>query len=930
MEMGAATFHPQTVMSVIKDGPSKIAFMQPCRRPQDGRAGTIGNRLYKHHQFQVIMMPPPHNIQEMVINSLYECGINPAKHNIDFVENNWNSPSLGATGKGYEVQVNGHEVLQFTYFQQIGGHELDIIPVELAYGIERLSMIVQNVRHFYDLAWDKVSGNQIVTYGEIHKELEQDYAGAPYILELLKNAFEIYGDICQSLIDGVHLVPAYEAFLRLSHTFNLIENTGSLSLNERVSLISRVRNAASSCLKPFIKNKFKGIEANNFKPVKPEYYEKLTHGELFVEIMAEKLPLITNLHEIFHASVVAEFTKYANTGSLNFEIYTSCSRLILRVSDFPSHLTGHIKVVKGPKTSANDEIVDKFLKKYEKNRQDLLITQIRGEDFYFVETGDEIFDTKATISYMIANILREMQCPEYMRCDNSFEWIRPIRRVVLMYKEQCLANHASSLPSYPSSLYTLTGAEEFIYDSATTYFRLLEEQNIFVRPAARKAFVRTQIDSLINDSLILSNESNDVIKHILLCSESPIIYLGDYNNTYDLPDKIRQAIMIYHQNFVPLFNKDGSLSNQFLLYANNKMDDDGVQLKADAAQILGMRLQEAEHFWTKDINTTHETYINLLRKSTFYEGLGSLYDQSKRFEFIVDHFFPEVPHLQAAAKFLNLDLCMQTVFEVPDLHGIASGLYAVRVCGQDPGVEKIIADSIYPKNEGQLPKSKAGAMLGFCVRLDQLVGFFGTNASNIAKGSSDQFGLRRAAFSLIRLGYFLRDLPDLRDMITHSINLYLNQGIKILPNTLESVMEFIQKRAVVFLGQTSPKLAQAFVSPGIITWQEDLKLDAFLKNQQTHEALMTLYKRLAGICKSAIESTEHKFANQYLSSVDKLLETLNPAEYDDILNLSTHVDSLLNNIHLNSLDTNDKAAVMYTLSKAKNIFDNYCDFKSIM
>jgi glycyl-tRNA synthetase beta subunit len=442
--------------------------------------------------------------------------------------------------------------------------------------------------------------------------------------------------------------------------------------------------------------------------------------------------------------------------------------------------------------------------------------------------------------------------------------------------------------------------------------------------------VQTQIDSLINDSLILSHESNDVIKHILLCSESPIIYLGDYKNIYDLPDKIRQAIMIYHQNFVPLFNKDSSLSSQFLLYANTKMDDDGVQLKADAAQILGMRLQEAEYFWKKDIQTTYETYTNLLRKSTFYEGLGSLYDQSKRFEFMVGHFFPQVPHLQAAAKFLNLDLCMQTVFEVPDLHGIASGLYAVQVCGQDPLVEKIVSDSIYPKNEGQLPKSKAGAMLGFCVRLDQLVGFFGTSASNISKGSSDQFGLRRAAFGLIRLGYFLRDLPDLRDMITHSISLYSNQGIKILPNTLTSVMEFIQKRAVVFLGQNSPKFAQAFVIPGIITWQEDLKLDSFMLNQQTHEALMTSYKRLAGICKSATEAIKHRFENQYLSSLNNLINTLNPMEYDDILNLSTHVDTLLNNIHLNSLDINDKAVVMHTLSRAKDIFDNYCDFKSMM
>jgi glycyl-tRNA synthetase alpha chain len=248
MEMGAATFHPSNVLNAIKDNPSKIAFIQPCRRPQDSRGGGNPNRLYKFHQFQVLIMPPPKDIQTIVEHSLYECGIDPRRHNIDFVEDNWKSPSMGATGYGYEIRCNGMEVCQFTYFQQMAGKEVPLVSIELAYGVERLLLIAQNKDHVFDLVWDVIDDKE-VTYGQINAEFEKEYSSCNYSVDLLKSVFNTYEEMCILASKSPQMLPAYEVFLKLSHTFNLIESSGCLSVNDRLDFLKRTRHCAKLCIR---------------------------------------------------------------------------------------------------------------------------------------------------------------------------------------------------------------------------------------------------------------------------------------------------------------------------------------------------------------------------------------------------------------------------------------------------------------------------------------------------------------------------------------------------------------------------------------------------------------------------------------------------------------------------------------------------------
>ncbi len=246
MEVGAGTFHPATFLKAIGPEPWSCAFAQPCRRPTDGRYGENPNRLQMYYQFQVLLKPSPDNIQELYLNSLRYLGIDPAVDDIRFVEDNWESPTLGAWGLGWEVWQNGMEVTQYTYFQQVGGLECKPVSGELTYGLERLAMYLQNVDSVYDLVWSNHKGNKI-TYGEVYLQNEQqmsaynfEHADTKFLLEQFNN----YEKQCLSLLDHNLCLPAYEMVMKASHAFNLLDARAAISVTERQRYILAIRQLA--------------------------------------------------------------------------------------------------------------------------------------------------------------------------------------------------------------------------------------------------------------------------------------------------------------------------------------------------------------------------------------------------------------------------------------------------------------------------------------------------------------------------------------------------------------------------------------------------------------------------------------------------------------------------------------------------------------
>lgn len=251
IEVGAGTFNPATFFRVLGPEPWKTAYVEPTRRPTDGRYGENPNRLQHYYQYQVILKPSPQDSQDLYLRSLSAININFLKHDIRFVEDDWESPTLGAWGLGWEVWLDGMEVTQFTYFQQIGGIELNPVSVELTYGLERIAMYLQEVDSVYDLQW-----SEGIKYGEIHHQTEVEFSKYNFDLadtNLHFNLFELYEKEALSLLKRGVVLPAYDYCLKCSHSFNLLDARRALSVTERTVYIARVRNIARKCAKGYLK-----------------------------------------------------------------------------------------------------------------------------------------------------------------------------------------------------------------------------------------------------------------------------------------------------------------------------------------------------------------------------------------------------------------------------------------------------------------------------------------------------------------------------------------------------------------------------------------------------------------------------------------------------------------------------------------------------
>ena len=253
MEVGAGTFHPATLLRALGPEPWNAAYVQPSRRPTDGRYGENPNRLQHYYQYQVVLKPSPKDVQEMYLESLKRFGLNLLEHDIRFVEDDWESPTLGAWGLGWEVWLDGMEITQFTYFQQAGSIDLKPITVELTYGLERIAMYLQEVDSVYDIQW-----NEQVTYGQIFRQAEREFSAFNFEeanVEELIHAFNTYESEALKLVDKGLILPAYDYCLKCSHTFNLLDARKAISVAERTRYIGRIRNIARQVARRYVEQR---------------------------------------------------------------------------------------------------------------------------------------------------------------------------------------------------------------------------------------------------------------------------------------------------------------------------------------------------------------------------------------------------------------------------------------------------------------------------------------------------------------------------------------------------------------------------------------------------------------------------------------------------------------------------------------------------
>ena len=250
IEVGAGTMNPATTLRALGPEPWRVAYIEPSRRPTDGRYGQNPNRLQHYYQYQVLIKPSPSNILDIYIQSLVALGIDPAEHDIRFVEDDWETPTIGAWGLGWEVWLDGMEVTQFTYFQQVGGLDIELVPAEITYGIERIAMFIQKVENVYDLEW---VGS--VTYGDVHLKGEVEYSHYNFEIADVPTLFQLFGLYeaeAGRILNKGFVQPAYDYVLKCSHTFNLLDARNAISVTERTGYISRIRALASRCCEAYV------------------------------------------------------------------------------------------------------------------------------------------------------------------------------------------------------------------------------------------------------------------------------------------------------------------------------------------------------------------------------------------------------------------------------------------------------------------------------------------------------------------------------------------------------------------------------------------------------------------------------------------------------------------------------------------------------
>ena len=260
MEVGAGTFHPGTILRALGEDQWNAAYVQPSRRPTDGRFGENPNRLQHYYQFQVVLKPSPENIQDLYLNSLEYIGIDKTKHDIRFVEDDWESPTLGAWGLGWEVWCDGMEVSQFTYFQQVCGYDCRPVTGELTYGLERLAMYVQGVDNVYELNYNGLSGDNNISYGDVFKEAEREYSEYNFNyanVEMIMKHFSEIETECKKLAENKLALPAYDQCIKASHLFNILDARGAISVTERQGYILRVRALAKLSADAWIATRIK-------------------------------------------------------------------------------------------------------------------------------------------------------------------------------------------------------------------------------------------------------------------------------------------------------------------------------------------------------------------------------------------------------------------------------------------------------------------------------------------------------------------------------------------------------------------------------------------------------------------------------------------------------------------------------------------------
>lgn len=865
IEVGAGTFNPATFLRCLGPEPWRVAYVEPVRRPTDGRYAENPFRVGAYYQYQVILKPAPEDVLSLYLESLYHLGISPRKNDIRFVEDDWESPTLGASGLGWEVWWNGAEVTQFTYFQQMGSIDLDPICAEITYGLERIALYLQDVDDFFDIRW-----NEHVNYGDVHRQSEVEYSTYNFEradVDMLFELFGMYEKETHACLDAGLVLPATDHVLKCSHTFNMLDARGVISVTERVSYIERVRRLAQRIARAYCKQREEmehplmgrfNIEttptAVGTVSNRPEsgpttvgaVSNRTETADLLFEIGTEEIPagyvppVLEQLREIATESLTNHRVPFGEVETLG-----TPRRITLSIKDLKTlQESQETEVVGPPKRIAYDENGEPtkaaigFAKTQGVELSALRIVETERGEYVAASKLETGVSTREILKTLLTEWIEALRFPKTMRWETESEeprafarFARPIRWLVALLGDTVVdctygAARAGRLTYGHRALHpepiTLTSAD------LGTYVEELRAVGVIACPKERRSTIEKQVRDILEVADCLPELDAELLNTVNYLVENPQPIVGNFSESHlEIPSEVLITAMKTHQRYFPMWKSESELAAKFITISNGTDGNiDGVRHGNE--RVLHARLNDAEFFYSEDQKTSLADKVERLGAVVFHAKLGSLLDKAERLKALIQFIGAElrmpdttVRHAERAAWLCKADLTTHMVIEFPSLQGI-TGKYYAENGGEAESVATAIAEHYQPLGaDTPLPETEVGMLVAIADKLDTIVGYFGIEER--PTGSQDPYSLRRHALGTIRILQDRELLLSLDAVVEKAISLYT---VELADDTRASVLNFIKERQRVILLEThqyAPDLADAVLAVGAVDIVDILK-----------------------------------------------------------------------------------------------------------
>jgi glycyl-tRNA synthetase len=781
LEKGAATFNPATFLRSLGPEPFSAAFIEPCRRPKDGRYGDNPNRGQHYFQFQVVLKPSPLDIVNLYLGSLRAIGINTDEHDIRFVHDDWESPTLGAWGLGWEVWLDGMEITQFTYFQQVGGIDLSPIMGEITYGLERICMYLQKKNSMFELQY-----NSTVTYGDLYHQNEVQFSRHNFEaadVALQSEIFEGCEKECARLCEVGLPAPAMDYCMKASHAFNLLDARGAISVNERQAYILRVRALAKQVAEawlasreslgyPMLKASAQAtpIAVTSAASILPAS-EADKKAPLLIELGVEEMPARV-FPPLFKQLPEAAAKAFAETllDAEDIQVYATPRRIVLSIASLRLRQPDRKLTLKGPPArvarGADGAWTKAALAFAQKNGISIDALEIRteeGGEYLFAEVEKIGQSAAALLAEIIPRLFSEIHWYKTMRWGNGqgTPFVRPVTWMVAQLGGETLPLEFAGIQAGNTSF-----GHRFLHPDAVKvpsdragYLAALRSAQVFVDPEERRALIRSLIEKTAADAGLTWKPDEDLLATVTYLVEYPAPVLCSFaEELLAIPEQVLISEMREHQKLFALHRPDGKLSHHFLAIAGTRCND-ATLVREGNERVVRARFSDAEFFLAEDRKKLLADRRDALGNLAFLKDLGpgaSMLAKTRRVEKAsgimaqrLDWKASRIAQAQAIAALCKNDLTTEMVGEFPELQGYVGRVYAL-----EQGVETLVADGIEdqyrPRNaEDGFPVIPEAGLVGFCDRLDTLVAMFAKGKA--PTGSADPYALRRATWSAIAL-----------------------------------------------------------------------------------------------------------------------------------------------------------------------------------